>query len=569
MDDQKIENQLNLALEATEEERKKSLVLETGYDPEEKTWELIVKYSGNLDTIVPDAIRVTRLINEYAILVVPESLIESLAQRPEIEYIEKPKRLFFARAEGKRASCMTPVQRPPLSLSGRGILVAVLDSGVDYRHEEFRNPDGSSRILAYWDQSVPGNPPEGYYIGSEFTKEQIDAALAGGEDKPAAQSGEGLSASQDVSGHGTGVLAIAAGNGGVAYESGILAVKLGVPREDGFPRTTELMQGLDYVIRKAREYLMPVAVNISFGNTYGSHTGNSLLETYMDDVSALWKSVICVGSGNEGAGGGHTSGRLQNGMQENVEFTVGPYELVMNLQIWKNYEDVFDIYLMHPNGISAGPFYEETPVQRYRMGNTEVLVYFGAPSPYSVNQEIYLDFIPQNEYVDSGIWRIRLVSRQITEGTYQMWMPGSSVVGADTRFLNPVETNTLTIPSTARKVITVGAYRASADAYADFSGRGETERKPSLVAPGTNILTASPGGGYVRQTGTSFATPFVTGAAALLMQYGITDGNDPYLYGEKVRAYLQRGAQPLPAFQEYPNATVGWGKLCVEKSIPN
>ena len=569
MDDQKIENQLNLALEATEEERKKSLVLETGYDPEEKTWELIVKYSGNLDTIVPDAIRVTRLINEYAILVVPESLIESLAQRPEIEYIEKPKRLFFARAEGKRASCMTPVQRPPLSLSGRGILVAVLDSGVDYRHEEFRNPDGSSRILAYWDQSVPGNPPEGYYIGSEFTKEQIDAALAGGEDKPAAQSGEGLSASQDVSGHGTGVLAIAAGNGGVAYESGILAVKLGVPREDGFPRTTELMQGLDYVIRKAREYLMPVAVNISFGNTYGSHTGSSLLETYMDDVSALWKSVICVGSGNEGAGGGHTSGRLQNGMQENVEFTVGPYELVMNLQIWKNYEDVFDIYLMHPNGISAGPFYEGTPVQRYRMGNTEVLVYFGAPSPYSVNQEIYLDFIPQNEYVDSGIWRIRLVSRQITEGTYQMWMPGSSVVGADTRFLNPVETNTLTIPSTARKVITVGAYRASADAYADFSGRGETERKPSLVAPGTNILTASPGGGYVRQTGTSFATPFVTGAAALLMQYGITDGNDPYLYGEKVRAYLQRGAQPLPAFQKYPNATVGWGKLCVEKSIPN
>ena len=317
-------------------------------------------------------------------------MIESLAQRPEIEYIEKPKRMFFARAEGKRASCMTPVQRPPLSLSGRGILVAVLDSGVDYRHEEFRNPDGSSRILAYWDQSVPGNPPEGYYIGSEFTKEQIDAALAGGEDKPAAQSGEGLSASQDVSGHGTGVLAIAAGKGGVAYESGILAVKLGVPREDGFPRTTELMQGLDYVIRKAREYLMPVAVNISFGNTYGSHTGSSLLETYMDDVSALWKSVICVGSGNEGAGGGHTSGRLQNGMQENVEFTVGPYELVMNLQIWKNYEDVFDIYLMHPNGISAGPFYEGTPVQRYRMGNTEVLVYFGAPSPYSVNQEIYL-----------------------------------------------------------------------------------------------------------------------------------------------------------------------------------
>ena len=102
MNDQKIENQLNLALEATEEERRKSVVLDTGYDSRERTWELIVKYSGDLETIVPEALQVTRLINEYAILVVPESLIERLAERPEIEYIEKPRRLFFARAEGKR-----------------------------------------------------------------------------------------------------------------------------------------------------------------------------------------------------------------------------------------------------------------------------------------------------------------------------------------------------------------------------------------------------------------------------------------------------------------------------------
>ena len=593
MNDQKIENQLNLALEATEEERRKSVVLDTGYDSRERTWELIVKYSGDLETIVPEALQVTRLINEYAILVVPESLIERLAERPEIEYIEKPRRLFFARAEGKRASCMTAVQRPPLSLSGRGILTAVLDSGVDYRHEEFRYPDGRSRILAYWDQSIPGNPPAGYHIGSEFSREQIDAVLAeeGGSPDAGAAAGEmdredtraaagagspggsaGLRASRDLSGHGTGVLAIAAGNNGVAYESDIIVVKLGYPRDDGFPRTTELMQGLDYVIRKALEYEMPMAVNISFGNTYGSHTGTSLLETYIDDVSSLWKTVICVGSGNEGAGSGHTSGRLKPGISEDVEFTVGIYEPVMNLQIWKNYEDTFDISLIHPNGTVAGPFYERQTVQRYRMGNTEILVYFGEPSPYSINQEIYLDFIPQGNYVDPGIWTLRLVPRQIVEGSYQMWLPGRSVIGDDTRFLNPAETNTLTIPSTASKVITVGAYQVSADAYADFSGRGgpgDGGRKPSLVAPGTDILTAAPGGGYIRQTGTSFATPFVTGAAALLMQYGITDGNDPYLYGEKVRAYLQRGAQPLPAFRDYPNETVGWGKLCVERSIPN
>ena len=129
-----------------------------------------------------------------------------------------------------------------------------------------------------------------------------------------------LPVSRDVSGHGTGVLAIAAGNNGVAYESEILVVKLGSPRADSFPRTTELMMGINYVIEKALEYRMPVAINISFGNTYGSHTGKSLLETYIDDISNLWKSVFCVGSGNEGAAAGHAGGRLAAGEIQNVEF---------------------------------------------------------------------------------------------------------------------------------------------------------------------------------------------------------------------------------------------------------
>lgn len=562
MNDQKIENQLNLALDATDREREKSASLETGYDPGERTWELIVKYSGSLERIASEAVQVTELANEYAILVVSESMIDRLAEIPEIEYIEKPKRLYFYRALGKRASCMTPVQRPPLSLTGRGVLVAVLDSGADYRHPEFRRPDGTTRIRALWDQTVQGQPPEGYFLGTEYTEEQLNEVL--GEEG-------GPPLSTDVSGHGTGVLAIAAGNDGVAYESGILVVKLGNPREEGFPRTTELMQGLDYVIRKALEYRMPVAVNISFGNTYGSHTGRSLLETYMDDMSNLWKSVICVGSGNEGAAAGHTEGRLSEGEVQNEEFVIAAYEPSLSLQIWKNYADAFDIYLVHPGGAVIGPFYERPSTQRYRAGNTELLVYYGEPSPYSVEQEIYVEFIPSGDYIDSGVWSVRLAPERIVDGTYQMWLPSRSVIGSATRFLRPTESNTLTIPSTASQVITVGAYNALTDAYADFSGRGAEGRgiqKPTLAAPGVDIRTAAPGGQYVSRTGTSFAAPFVTGAAALLMQYGITDGNDPFLYGEKVKAYLQRGAQPLPAFREYPNPAVGYGRLCVEKSLP-
>ena len=595
MNDQKIENQLNLALEATEEEREKSVVLNTGYDREERTWELIVKYTGDLERIASENIQVTRLLNEYAILVVPESLIGWLADIPEIEYIEKPKRLYFARANGKRASCMTPVQRPPLSLTGRGVLVAVLDSGADYRHPEFRNLDGTTRIRALWDQTAEGTPPPGYYVGTEYTQEQLNEALTRegltqqeavreASDEGLMQqgavretSGEMLArqnvlpVSRDVSGHGTGVLAIAAGNNGVAYESEILVVKLGSPRADSFPRTTELMMGINYVIEKALEYRMPVAINISFGNTYGSHTGKSLLETYIDDISNLWKSVFCVGSGNEGAAAGHAGGRLAAGEIQNVEFAGGNYEPTLSLQIWKNYVDTFDIFLVHPNGTVLGPFYERPATQRYRAGRTELLVYYGEPSPYSVEQEIYVDFLPLGDYIDSGVWNVRLVPGRIVDGSYQMWFPSSAATGSATRFLRPRESDTLTIPSTASNVITVGAYNTSTDAYADFSGRGSEDGgalKPSLAAPGVNIETAAPDGRYVSQTGTSFATPFVTGAAALLMQYGVVDGEDPFLYGEKVKAYLQRGARPLPGFREYPNNQVGYGALCVRDSLP-
>ena len=331
------------------------------------------------------------------------------------------------------------------------------------------------------------------------------------------------------------------------------------------------MTGLDYVIRKAQELGMPVVVNISFGNTYGSHRGTSLLETYVDEMSSRWKTVICVGSGNEGARAGHTSVRLQNGRTTELEFTVGAYEPALSLQIWKNYADRFSIYLAHPAGRQIGPLYEQPPAQRYQIGRTQLLAYYGEPVPYMVEQEIFIELLPEQDYIDAGVWTIRLVPEKIVDGRVELWFPASAATGNGTRFLNPVESATLTIPSTASKVITVGAYDAATDAYADFSGRGFADAawqtKPDLVAPGVNIQTAAPGGGYVTVSGTSYATPFVTGSAAILMQWGIVEGHDPYLYGEKVKAWLRRGARPLPAFTEYPNEQVGYGALCVSESL--
>lgn len=581
MTNQNVENLLNLALDASEEEREKSLNLDVGFNPIERDWEVIVKYSGSLDPVREFALQVVELRNEYAVLTVRESDIERLSLTPQIEYIEKPKRLFFQTENGRRVSCINEVQSSRLSLAsnvlfGEGVLVAVIDSGIDYANEDFRNEDGSTRIYKLWDQTIPGNPPQGYFLGSEYAREQINEALGAGSEAERRR----IIPSEDTSGHGTAVAGIAAGNGrgsgsqsrGVASKSELLIVKLGRPREEGFPRTTELMQALNYAVEEALKAGRPLAVNLSIGNTYGSHDGSSLLERFIDDISNFWKSTICIGSGNEAAGAGHTAGILGENEEARIQLAVQANQATVNVQIWKSYVDDMEISLVSPSGVRVGPLSPVLGPQRFRIGGTEILLYYGKPSPYSTAQEIYLDFLPVGSYITSGIWEIVLTPIRIVRGDYYLWLPSENVLNVGTGFLYPSENTTLTIPSTASRVVTVGAYNSLTFSYADFSGRGFTREenrvKPDIVAPGVNVTTTAVGGGTVTVTGTSFAAPFAAGASALLMEWGIVKGNDPFLYGEKVKAYLRRGARPLPAFTTYPNPQVGYGALCLRDSIP-
>ena len=584
MDNQKRENLLNLALDATEEERLKSVNLNVGYDPEEKTWELIVRHNGSLEALRNEGIRVDELAAGYAVLVVPESRIEQVSAMEQIVYIEKPKRLFFASNMARAASCLSTIQTSSGSgtggvgagagvisglesgLTGRGVLVAVIDSGIDYFHSDFRNPDGTTRIGLLADQDRD----------RIYTREEINAALETGSRTSALA----LVPSTDPSGHGTAVAAIAAGNGregngvyrGVAYESELMVVKLGTPLTDSFPRTTQLMKALDLVVRRAQDMNRPLAVNISFGNTYGSHDGTSLLETFINDMSGIGRNVIVAGTGNEGTGAGHRAGSLVMGQEENAQLSIAPYETGMGVQLWKSYVDQFSIRLVTPSGEIIGPIDSRLGPQTLRYGGTQILIYYGKPSPFSRAQEVYFDFLPVRDYLDSGIWTFRLTPERIVTGRYDMWLPSRGILNPSTRFLRPVPETTLTIPSTAANVISVGAYDDSYRAYADFSGRGFTRQtgqvKPDLAAPGVDIVTARRGGGYEAVTGTSFAAPFVTGSAALLMQWGILQGNDPFLYGEKVKAYFTRGARHLPGYDVWPNERLGYGTLCVRDSLP-
>jgi minor extracellular serine protease Vpr len=357
----------------------------------------------------------------------------------------------------------------------------------------------------------------------------------------------------------------------VASKSELLIVKLGTSVGDSFPRTSQLMEGIDFAIKYAIRLGMPVAVNISFGNNFGSHTGRTLLENYINDISLFWTSCIIIGSGNEGASGNHAEGVLTVGRNQTVELVVSEFEFSLNVQIWKNYYDKFDVTIMAPNGTRVGPIPKILGTQQFTIGQTEILLYYGDPTPFNPQQEIYIELIPVGRYINSGVWTFELVPSRIVTGDYDMWLPAGGAKNPATRFLLPSEFTTLTVPSTADMVITVGAYNAYTDSYAPFSGRGFTRNqriKPDLVAPGVNINSCAPGGGYAIRSGTSMATPFVTGSAALLMQWGIVNGNDRYLYAEKVKAFLISGARPLRIETVYPNPTLGYGALCLERSLP-
>lgn len=576
---QKIENLLNLALEATPEERNRSEELNIGYDKMENDWELIIKYSGSLQKVREISRSVTELLNGYAIVVIDESEIKKLTGFPEVEFIEKPKRLYFQLETGRRVSCIDQVWNPPLSLSGKGVLIGIVDSGIDYSHPDFRNDDGTTRIISLWDQNIAGNPPSGYAQGTEYTRSDINRAL----NEPDIRKRFEIVPQRDISGHGTAVAGIAAGNGrfetggryrGTAPESELVVVRMGNARSDGFPRTTELMTGVDYIIRKALKLRMPAAVNISFGNTYGSHDGTSLLERFLSDAGNVWKNVICIGTGNEGNSAGHAAGRVDSETKE-MELAVQNRETGFGLQIWKSYTDEIEISVSDPGGRTTGAFRKEEGAQRFVLGETELLVYYGEPKPYSVRQEIYIDFIPKYDFVDSGVWKIVLTPENVVEGNYEMWLPAQNTLNEGTAFLKPDSSLTLTIPSASERAVTVAAYDPLTFSYADFSGRGSGEEnvwsqnaKPDLAAPGVRIMAPVPGGGYSQFSGTSFAVPFVTGAAALLMEWGIVRGNDPFLYGEKVKAYLRKGARKLPGYEKWPNPKLGYGALCVSESIP-
>ena len=689
---QKLNPELALSLSLDNTKRMESSLLRSGFSPSTDMWKLILFYNGSLEEIKEViSFSFIPLLGNFAILFIKEKDIPAFLTFPQILYVELSRPIYENALTGIDASCLpdynivTGRNVNATTLTGKGTAVAVLDSGVDYRHPDFRNADGSTRILAYWDQSLPFNSltnntttfnnedtnstnsnndnsqnndtaanqnrhivaddrannrmdtfskrsldiDNPYNLGIIFSEEDLNHLLMLKSSSVASDSStfpvtmpaaeltspsEGtsgydphlLSPSEDISGHGTHIAGICAGNGrasngnnqGVAPESSLIVVKLKNETASVYTDYANLMMAVDFAVRFANSRSLPLSVNISYGSNDGSHTGSSLLELFMEQVSLYGKNVICVATGNEGLTRRHASLNLlptihsseimlssdssqihnsnrgiisnKNTYNESIAFTIAPGERSLYLEIWQAFADDFSYELFVPSGLESFVFPAAPGIYTYMIADTTIYLTINNPTPYQPFRQYFLSFSSNAAFITSGAWTLHVTSiptGKIVDGRLQFWLPSKEATNSATGFLSPSSDMTFTIPSTASSVISVSGYDSSLDVFAPFSGQGFSNAmntKPDLCAPAVNISSTAPGGGYTIRTGTSMAAPFVTGAAALLMQYGIVNGNDPFLYGEKVKAYLWKSARPLPAFSEYPNEKVGWGALCLK-----
>ena len=464
--------------------------------------------------------------------------------------------------------------QPVLSLTGTGVIIGFVDTGIDYTHPAFRKTDGTTRLLAIWDQTEQGGaPPEGIGYGTVYSREDLNRALKSGG--PYA-----VVPSRDLTGHGTKLAAVAAGSAdpetgfiGAAPLADIAVVKLKpakqylkdyfmVPEEAEAYQENDIMLGLRFLHELAQRERKPLVICMALGTNMGGHAGTSPLSFYLNTIGSLSGRCVVTAGGNEANRGHHFYGTLGRDEEyQDVELRVAQGERGLMLQLWSSTPDVLSVSLISPSG-------EEIPrvtpgVRNLRFDflfeRTVVYVNFQTLDPYSGDQLVVIRMADPAP----GVWRIRVYGEAVVNGVYNLWLPVTGFLTADTVFLNSNPDITLAEPANAEIPITVAAYRAENESIYIDSSRGYTRKgrlKPDLAAPGVDVAAFGPGNVLTALTGTSAAAAVTAGAAALMLEWGIVRGRRLTIGTLEIKQLMIRGAGRSRS-QLYPNRVWGYGIL--------
>ena len=489
------------------------------------------------------------------------------------------------------------LNQPLLNVRGQGVLIGFLDTGIDYLREDFKASGGRTRIAAVWDQTIQSVNYEedtGEAAGTEqydreqvqgmvqygtvYTREDINAALAAERE---GQNPYDIVPSRDENGHGTFLAGVAAASEtadyiGAAPEAEILMVKLKpakkymrdfnlLPEQVQAYSETDMMMGVRFLQQYAIREKKPLVICVGLGTASGSRTGALPFADLLNTLARQVNTVVVTCTGNEANNRTHTSGLAVSDTEPSeIEITVGADERGFVMEIWAESLDILSVAITSPSGerISRIPARIDTGgVYNFLLERSQVAVNYRVVESASGYEVIFMRFINPAQ----GIWKIHVYSLTNIVGRYNAWLPLKQFLSGDTYFLNSNPSTTLTEPGAAERVISVGAYNHITDASYVASGRGYTATgliKPDFVAPGVDVYGVRAGGGYTTRTGTSVAAAHAAGAAALLLTWGVTDGNLPYMGTNEVKSVLIRGAK-RENNTVYPNNIYGYGKMDV------
>ncbi len=540
--------------------------------------DLIVEYNQNIKIFDRFPEGTVHIMNDiFAIIYVPKDAIRT-------GYISLEGYSLFPTCYGLTsqgsldASGVTRLRRMPnFNLRGHGVVIGIVDTGIDYTNPVFRNADGSTRIAYLWDQSIEtGNHPMPYNFGTEYTREDINRALTSINPLEVVPS-------VDVNGHGTMLAGVSAGSevpsndfSGVAPDTDLIIVKLKpakqvirnifvIPDNVVCFQENDIMWGVQYCIDRARILQHPISVCIGLGSSQGSHDGRGSLSYFLSVVSNYTGVVASVAAGNEGEANRHFYDEIESAIgYSNVQLNVGEGEHGFSMELWGTAPNSYSIDITSPSNEYIPRIPESIRVNReisFIFEDTTISVDYEMVESSTGDQLILMRF----RNPSPGIWDFKVYTRGDLQGSFHIWLPSDDFIGPDTYFLQADPYTTITSPGNSPVPITCTAYNTRNNSLYRRAGKGYTrgnEIKPDIAAPGVDVLGPTLQKGFTNFTGTSVAAAYTSGIIAMILEWAIVKGNYQGVDSVEIKKFIIRGAERNPQLL-YPNRDWGYGILNV------